>query len=265
MELIPLACWKLNDVRFAFGSSFVLPDSGSECFDLSALRQQHPAAPLSVFGHADPVGNDTFNKALGGHRAESIYAVLSRNVAMSEKLYSTICSSEGWGQPAIQTMVNALGHPTVKDFQSHHELNVDGVAGPITRFKLFPAYMDLFCPVTFAKSDFLAGGLDPQGKGDYQGCSEFNPAMVFSTSEFADRQQPAHKPQRDLANGVNRRVMVLLFRPGSSVSPEKRPCAAPPKPTAANSPKPKTPSPAASTIASSSTPPAKESNPPSTK
>jgi len=224
MELIPVACWKLNDVRFAFGSSFVLPDSRSEFFDLSALRQQHPAAPLSVFGHADPVGNDTFNKALSGHRAESIYAVLSRNLALWEKLYSTIGSSEGWGQPAIQTMVNALGHPTVKDFQSHHELNVDGVAGPITRSKLFLAYMDFLCPVTFAKSDFLSGGLDPQGKGDYQGCGEFNPAMVFSQSEFADRQQPAQKSQRDLDNGVNRRVMVLLFRPGSSVSPEKWPC-----------------------------------------
>ena len=224
MELIPVACWKLNDVRFAFGSSFVLPDSRSEFFDLAALRQRHPAAPLSVFGHADPVGNDAFNKALSGHRAESIYAVLTRNIVMWEKLYSTIGSSEGWGQPALQSMINALGHLTVKSFQSQHELNVDGVAGPITRSKLFPAYMDFLCPTTFLKFDFLAGGLDPRGKGDYQGCGEFNPAMVFSTSEFADRQHPARKPQRDQENGVNRRVMVLLFRPGSSVSPEKWPC-----------------------------------------
>ena len=86
MELIPVACWKLNDVRFAFGSSFVLPDSRSEFFDLSALRQRHPAAPLSVFGHADPVGNDAFNKALSGHRAGAVYAILTRNVTMWEKL-----------------------------------------------------------------------------------------------------------------------------------------------------------------------------------
>ena len=77
MELIPVACWKLNDVRFAFASSFVLPDSRPEFVELSDLRKKHPGAPLSVFGHADPVGDDIFNKALSGHRAESIYAVLT--------------------------------------------------------------------------------------------------------------------------------------------------------------------------------------------
>ena len=34
MEMIPVACWKLNDGRFAFGSSFVLAESREEfmCF-----------------------------------------------------------------------------------------------------------------------------------------------------------------------------------------------------------------------------------------
>ena len=34
MELTPVACWKINDVRFDFASSFVLPDSKPEFKEL---------------------------------------------------------------------------------------------------------------------------------------------------------------------------------------------------------------------------------------
>ena len=224
MELIPVACWKINDVRFLFGSSFVLPDSRSEFVELSDLRKKHPGAPLSVFGHADPVSDDVFNKALSGHRAEAVYAVLTRNVSMWEKLYTATGSAEGWGHPAIQLMVNALGHATVKDFQTKEGLTPDGDPGPKTRAKLFPAYMDFLCPDKLDKSEFLGGGLDPKGKGDYQGCSEFNPAMVFSKAEDTEFKKPANKPERDRENGVSRRVMALLFRPGSQVPVAKWPC-----------------------------------------
>ncbi|HEU0122093.1 MAG TPA: OmpA family protein [Bryobacteraceae bacterium] len=224
MDLIPVACWKLNDVRFAFASSFVLPNSRSEFLELAALRRQHPGAPLSVFGHADPTGDEGFNKTLSGHRAEAIYAVLTRNTAMWERLCTAAGSSEGWGQPAVQSMVQALGHPTVTSFQKEQGLFADGIAGPITRSKLFPAYMNFLCPDTFAASDFLGGGQDALGKGDYQGCGEFNPAMVFSASEFASLSQPSQKSRRDEENSVSRRVMVLLFRPGSQVAVEKWPC-----------------------------------------
>ena len=44
--------------------------------ELSRLRKTHPGAPLSVFGHADPVGDPSSNKRLSGHRAESIYGDL---------------------------------------------------------------------------------------------------------------------------------------------------------------------------------------------
>ncbi|MBM3752620.1 MAG: OmpA family protein [Acidobacteria bacterium] len=218
--LIPVACWKLNDVRFAFGSSFVLPESRPEFAELAALRKEHPGSPLSIFGHADPVGDDNFNKSLSGNRAEAIYAVLVRDVAMWETLYTTTGSAEGWGQPSIQVMVNALGHPNVASFQSTAGLNPDGVAGPMTRAKLFPAYMDFLCPEKLNKSEFLSGGQDAKGKGDYQGCSEFNPAMVFSKAEDGS----LGKPERDSENRVNRRVMALLFRAGSIVPPAKWPC-----------------------------------------
>ena len=237
MELIPVACWKLNDVRFAFGSSFVLPATKSEFVELASLRKQHPRAPMSVFGHADPAGDDTFNKQLSGHRAKSIYAVLVRDTAMWESIYQS-GQNEGWGLGSVQQMLTAIGHPAgpptgtmnattrtaVEQFQAGAGLRVDGDPGKNTREKLFAAYMDFLSPEKVQKSEFLAKGLDPNGKGDFQGCGEFNPVTVFSQSEAAAFAGSSNKTARDAANAVNRRVMVLLFRAGTEVQPTRWPC-----------------------------------------
>lgn len=97
MELVPVGCWKLEDVRFAFASSFLLPATKKEFDELAALLKKHPQAPLTVFGHADPVGDDDFNKQLSGNRAESVYAVLIRDVARWEQLRKEGGNVEGWG------------------------------------------------------------------------------------------------------------------------------------------------------------------------
>ena len=238
MELIPIACWKLNDVRFLFASSFLLPQTRVEFIELLQLRQAHPGAPLSVFGHADAVSDDAFNKQLSGHRAESVYGVLVRDTAMWEKLYNTGASAEGWGIGSTQRMLAALnfdpGPPTgsnnaqttdaIRSFQTNNRLVVDGQAGPKTRAALFLAYMTFLCPDKLDKTEFLASGADPKGKGDYQGCGEFNPTMRFSASEEKEFGKEANKAARKEENGVNRRVMVLLFRPGTAVNFTKWPC-----------------------------------------
>ena len=238
MELIPIACWKVNNVRFDFGSSFVLPETRTEFQELIRLRELHPGAPMSVFGHADPVGDDDFNKKLSGHRADAIYAVLVRDTARWERMYIAAGANEGWGTASIQTMLAALGgtpgpvtgtsNPETKSaigkFQSDNGLPVDQVAGPQTRRKLFEAYMCFLCPTGASPADFLAKGADPNGKGDVQGCGEFNPAMVFSQAELQSFQLPENRAARDAANETNRRVLVLLFRPGSAVPPDRWPC-----------------------------------------
>jgi len=238
MEIIPVACWKLENVRFAFGSSFVLPESRKEFAELSKLRKDHPGAPLSVFGHADPVGDDVFNKTLSGHRADSIYGILTRDTARWERLYQAGGQSEGWGTGSVQRMLVALGFdagpPTgamnsqtrtaVEQFQGKAGLSVDGDPGPKTREKLFAAYMDFLIAEKVGKTEFLAQGADAGGKGDVQGCSEFNPLRSFSTAETQFFTRPENKAARDHDNEVNRRVIVLLFRPGSSVQPDKWPC-----------------------------------------
>ena len=152
-ELIPVACWKINDVRFDFGSSFVLPESKPEFDELVKLRADHPGAPFSVFGHADPSGQDDFNKRLSDHRAESIYAILIRETARWEKLYTSAGANEGWGIASIQHMLAALGEnpgpvtgstnsatkAAVKSFQGKNDLKEDGDPGAKTRATLFTA------------------------------------------------------------------------------------------------------------------------------
>lgn len=238
MDLIPVGCWKLENLRFQFGSSFVLPESKDEFASLTELRKKHAGAPLSVFGHADPVSDDSFNKDLSGRRADSVYGVLTRDTARWERLYKTATSGDGWGMEAIQRMLAAVGSdpgpvtgsmnpPTkaaVQDFQGKNGLGTDGDPGPQTREKLFRAYMDFLCSEKIEKSEFLGKGADSGGKGDVQGCGEFNPILSFSKTEDQEFQRPENKVKRDSDNEVNRRVMVLLFRPGTAVSVEKWPC-----------------------------------------
>src|SRR5262249_16027673 len=71
---------------------------------------------------------------------------------------------------------------------------------------------------------FLARGEDKDLKGDVQGCSEFNPLLIFSQSKQRQFDQPANHKARNQANKPNRRVVVLLFRPGSRVDPARWPC-----------------------------------------
>lgn len=232
MDLISIACWRMDDTGFEFGSSFVRSDTKDDFAALAKLRDQYPGAPMSIFGHADPVGDDAFNKQLSGRRAQSIYAVLVRDTGIWETLYQAAGSAEGWGQGSITHMLTALGYntaagyaDTVKQFQQDHALQpVDGIAGKDTRARLFAAYMDYLSPAKWAKSDFLGAGADTGGKGDYQGCGEFNPQRVFSQEEEQRFLQAEHKAERNELNAINRRVVIFLFRPGTVVTPAKWPC-----------------------------------------
>lgn len=234
-QLIPVACWRVDNIRFEFDSSFVKPEIAAELALLAAKMKQHPKAPISIFGHADPVGNDDYNKKLSGRRAIAIYAILTRKPDLWEKLYND--KDDHWGLKSIQAMLTALGYDSgnttaaVKKFQKDDgSLTPDGDPGPLTRAKLFKAYMDKTCvddsgaAFQLQDSDFLAQGADPDGKGDYQGCGEFNPVLIFSTAEENEFSKPGKQKARNAANSPNRRVVIFLFRPNSVVTPGKWPC-----------------------------------------
>ena len=225
LGLIPIACWRVDDIRFDFGSSFVLPAIAAEMRDLAALLQQHPGCPISIFGHADPVGSDDYNKILSGRRAAAIYGLLTRRTDIWEDLFSNTgvftnpSADDKWGNPAIQTMQDAV--PAQAKPSSAGE-----------RKQLYLAYMDAVAgqDLKLGKTDFLAAGLDAKGKGDYQGCSEFNPVMIFSQEDNQRFDQgkadndSAVIAERNQRNSPNRRVMILVFRKNSRVTPAKWPC-----------------------------------------
>lgn len=238
--LFPLACWRLNDVRFDFDSSFIRPDAEKEVKLLSQLLKLHPGAPLAVFGHADPVGDDDYNKKLSGRRATAVYALLTRRTDLWEDLFKHPFGGDAWGLRSLQRMLGALGHFTgtpsgvagsetaraVRSFQRAKGLDPDGDPGPATREALFADYMDLLCSpqLRLAAADFLARGASPDGKGDFQGCGEFNPILRFSRSQEARFARQATKTERNDANAPNRRVVVFLFAPDSRVDSGRWPC-----------------------------------------
>lgn len=248
-----ILCWKVEDIRFAFDSSFVTcnPDNSPDPLtnpddqtsdptaipfakgdirdELKLLASQiklNPGCPLSVFGHADPVGPavdpDGYNKALSGRRATAIYALLISGTqpAKAASLWQGIASNpnEHWGTNQAQIMQQLTGLP-------------DGTS----MSTLISSYIPKLVPPEFlalqiGPANFLAQGADSQGKGDYQGCSSFNPLLIFSQQKAdsfapgADDKDPAVFAARNLANAPNRRVMVLIFNKGSKVDPNKWPC-----------------------------------------
>jgi hypothetical protein len=229
-SLEPIACLKLEDTRFSFDSSFVVPKTRAEFQALSrlldSLKAKFSGPPLlSIFGHTDPTGNDDYNKALSGRRAAAIYATLTRKTEIWEDLFSNkgkftqTAAGDKWGDEAIQTMRTALN------------LTDEGKPTEAQRQSLYLQYMDFLCVNDKGKlfqldpkKDFLAQGKGKDLKGDMQGCSEFNPLLLVSKAEKAELDQKDKKADRDKKNQKNRRVMILLFKARTETEPSKWPC-----------------------------------------
>lgn len=178
---------------------------------LAALHRRMQTPTASVFGHADPVGTDEYNKTLSGRRAAAIYGLLTRDLDLWDQLYDQPFATDNWQTSGLAMMRATTGQPP-----------------SASRRDVFATYMDALCadadgrPFVIGKADFVGGGADPGGKADYQGCGELNPILLFSTAEA---QALAGVPaERNRGNGPNRRVMVFLFPPGFHVAPASWPC-----------------------------------------
>lgn len=106
-----VACWRVEDACFDFDSSFVTPDIAPELRQLARLRQKLPQHPLSVYAHADPVGNDEYNKILCGRRSIAIYALLTRRVDLWEELFDQPFGNDKWDKEHLQIMAETIGAP----------------------------------------------------------------------------------------------------------------------------------------------------------
>src|SRR5512141_1832761 len=215
--LVTIGCANLPDDHFAFDSSVLSANSIEGFKKFGSLLRRNPGAPAALFGHADPEGKDLYNKFLSERRARAVYAALRRDVAMWEALFENPEGATGdvWGTRSIQIMLEALGDfagepdgkdgpPTraaIEQFQSKHLAENPGPRGSNSvafRKVLFRAYMDFLCrrPVAgpagqpevletyeMVPTDFISHG-EGQLRGDFQGCSLFNPQLILSQSEL---------------------------------------------------------------------------------
>ncbi|MDB5051387.1 MAG: OmpA family protein [Fibrobacteres bacterium] len=240
LPLRPIACSLLPDHHFEFDSSFIRPDAGESLSRLAAKRKVNPGSPITLFGHADPVGQDDYNKGLSDRRVRAVYGLLTRDASIWEDIFSHPAGNDNWGQKSVQNMLLSAKHDpgaidgksgaktrqATLDFQKEKGLAQSGWADLNTRKALFEAYMDALYGTDFKPldpvQDFLARKADGKGKGDFQGCGEFNPILMFSLQESKDLEKD--KPKRNTENTPNRRVIAYLFEPGTVVDPKLWPC-----------------------------------------
>jgi len=241
--LIPHSCFRREDAIFLFDSSFIA------LFDpqpLKVLLDAHPGSKLTIFGHADPVGRDDYNKTLSGRRAQAVFGLLTRDVPRWADLYYNhdTQGKDPWGEKSVRTMLNLVNggndvggttDAAVRDFESRKGLAQKGFdkKGEIARptfDKLARDYMDVLCidddfnQFVLKKEDFLARGQHKDGKGDFQGCSEFNPTLLLSRADKTQLDRQENHAERNRRNQPNRRVMILLFDKDALVEPARWPC-----------------------------------------
>ena len=266
-QLITIACKMLPGRHFAFDSSFIVPESarGFTKFArlMKALQEQDEAGrfpPCTVFGHADPVGDDAYNKILAGRRARAVYGLLTRQFKFWDELYHNAVGGDSWGTHSIRAMLSVSLRPgeppyydapldpgsdpqvkkkvdqdTADAIRAYKMARGSPSASPTlddaTREKLFLEYMDAICqdpdghPFSLKSENFLAQGKGAFLKGDVQGCGDFNELFLLSSDEQAELEKA--KEGRETRNALykkNRRVVVYVFKHGTVIDPARWPC-----------------------------------------
>lgn len=250
--LVTVGCAMFPDVTFQFDSSLVGPEVRKATRRLALFREQlkspegladteKPAfPPISLFGHADPVGDYHYNSQLSARRALCIYGLLLHRVDIWESLFKDHkVSGDVWGDPEFDTMLDEVGFepelpPGSDDEVKRKQIKLRLNSNPADRARLFAAYMDAVCvrendagddePFVLQHSDFLDQGNGSDHKGAVQGCGEFNPVLILSRAKAAEFDRSGDKDGRNAANEPNRRVLAFLFKPGTRIVPAKWPC-----------------------------------------
>jgi hypothetical protein len=143
-----------------------------------------------------------------------------------DELHEQPFHGDDWRGKAVPMMLAHLGVPE----EQHATFKTRNA-----RIGLFRAYMNSICvkqdrasggifPFVLDDENFLARGEGKDGKGDIQGCSEFNPVLILSAKRNAEFAKQKDKTERNAANAPNRRVLLFLFKPGTKIDPARWPC-----------------------------------------
>lgn len=230
--LVSLGCALLPNDFFEFDSSIVKPSVRPAVIRFARLfedlqdRETKEFPVVSVFGHADPVGDPAYNGSLSRRRARAVHALLRHDAETWEELHEQPFKGDDWHGKAVPMMLAHLGVP---EEQHASFQNRNG------RLGLFRAYMNSVCvkrdrasgrivPFVLDDANFLARGEGKDLQGDLQGCSEFNPVLILSDKRNKEFAKQKDKTDRNAANAPNRRVLLYLFKPGTKIDPAKWPC-----------------------------------------
>jgi hypothetical protein len=216
INAIPWACWRIQDICFEFDKALVRFDAVEAFDELAKLwkreEERYKSPKIAIFGHADPVGKDKYNKTLSENRAKAIYAVLTRQVSIWKDIFNKKDEIN-----ELQDLLTSLGYDIG---------NERSMIGSKTE-KAVMQYMDDLCPnFKLNKKDFLG-----EGGAAYQGCCEFNPLRMFSNQQNKELSKPENKAERDKENEPNRRVVAFLWRGNVEFDQSLWPCSKAPNTT----------------------------------
>jgi hypothetical protein len=248
LPLVPVACFRIDDVVFSLGTSLVGPGFEDESRKLGRLLDDNPGARAAIFAHAEPGGDDADAKRLSDRRARAIFGALTRRWEIWDELYLTPVPGDDWTLTALQTILATIVDPAdwhyyhgppdglpsldllmaIQCFQMDNGLLPTGLPDVETRKALYLAYMSWVCiheqywPLVLSPENFLMRGQGPGGKGDYQGCSGFNP-IVVRAQEYGGSSVQGGAPAQ-FWDRPNSRVVLYLFPADTEVSPGDWPC-----------------------------------------
>jgi hypothetical protein len=197
---------------FSKNKSFLVPGTLTGLKRVRALLQklvERSPRNVLVVGHCDTTGDDAVNDPLSLERATNTIAYLVDDPEPWLKMYTTeVPFVRRWGEEEDAAMLStALGDidpppaDPVREFQSSRGLQVDGIAGPVTRRQLIVEYMQRDDP------PFSELALDV--KFTPHGCGEHFP--LDESGRKVDSARPDNKD-----DPLDRRVEFYVFprKPG---------------------------------------------------
>ena len=143
---------RIRGLLFDTNKSFLLPASTAVFDEFREVFLEHRSDELLIVGHTDTTAEANINDPLSLERAENTAAYLRDDVDAWLAMYDSSVREKGrWGDDEDTAMLlsmpdfdtKAEGEDSVRWFQRTRGLEVDGIAGPITRKQLITEYMAL--------------------------------------------------------------------------------------------------------------------------
>jgi outer membrane protein OmpA-like peptidoglycan-associated protein len=204
---------RIRGLLFDTNKSFLLPASTAIFERFRDVFLEHRTDKLLIVGHTDTTAEANINDPLSLERAENTAAYLRDDVDAWLAMYEPSVRQVGrWGDDEDTAMLlsmpdfdtKAEAEDDIRWFQRTRGLEVDGIAGPITRRQLITEYMALD-GMSLASDEF-------QIEVTTHGCGENFPLDDGQNELDAN-------PRDDQKDAADRRVELFFFDPEFGIVP----------------------------------------------